>query len=76
MMNGNMLVGAYKEFLILRLSLEDYEVVMGIPFSKPFDITGRAMKGWAMVEGSKLSEADYTYWILKASTFVETLPGK
>jgi len=76
MMNGNMLCGVYKEFLILRLNAEAYQEVMGLPFSKPFDITGRPMKDWAMVEGSKLSAADYAYWILKAHDYVDTLPAK
>jgi len=76
MMNGNMLVGAHGDFLILRLSQEGYEEVMGIHYSKPFDITGRPMKGWAMVEGSKLNEEDYRYWVNKAREFVETLPTK
>lgn len=75
-MNGNMLVGAYKEYLILRLSQKDYDEVLGIPYSKPFDITGRPMKGWAMVEGSKLNGEDYYYWLNKAKEFVETLPAK
>ena len=76
MMNGNMLVGAHGEYLILMLSQQGYAEVMGLPFSKPFDITGRPMKGWAMVEGSKISQADYEYWILKAKEFVKTLPVK
>ena len=70
MMNRNMLVGAHGEYLILRLSQQGYAEVMGLPYSKPFDITGRLMKGWAMVKGDKLSQSDYKYWILKAKEFV------
>jgi hypothetical protein len=76
MMNGNMLVGVYKEYLILRLGIDTYEEAMGVPYSKPFDITGRPMKGWVMMEGNKMNPKDYTYWINKAKVFVKTLPAK
>ena len=65
MMNGNMLVGAIRNFLILRLSSNDYQEVMGVPYSRPFDITGKPMKGWAMLDGEKCTEADYFYYQFK-----------
>ena len=50
LLNGNMCVGVHKEFLILRLGNEKAETLLNKPFTKPFDITGRVMKGWVMVE--------------------------
>jgi TfoX/Sxy family transcriptional regulator of competence genes len=74
MMNGNMLTGAYKEQLILRLSEKDYQEVIKFPLAHPFDITGKPMKGWALLDGQRLKPEDYKYWIEKARDFVVTLP--
>ena len=49
MLNGNMLVGVWKDSLIVRLGEEQGEKALLEPHVKPFDITGKSMKGWAMV---------------------------
>jgi hypothetical protein len=49
MLNGNMLVGVWKDSLIVRLGKEQGEEALLEPHVRPFDITGKAMKGWAMV---------------------------
>jgi len=41
--------GVYKDFLILRLGEDLAEDALKLPGTKPFDITGRPMKGWVMV---------------------------
>ena len=76
MMNGNVLTGAYKEQLILRLSEKDFEEVIKFPFAHPFDITGKPMKGWALLDGQGLKPGNYKHWIEKARDFVVTLPVK
>jgi len=77
MMNGNMLCGVHKEHLILRLDPESAAEAMGVPAAKPFDITGRPMKGWIMMgEEGFTSDAELEYWINKARDFVITLPKK
>jgi TfoX/Sxy family transcriptional regulator of competence genes len=47
---GNMFCGAYKDYLILRLGEDNAENALQSSFVRPFDITGRPMKGWVMVE--------------------------
>ena len=49
LLNGNMLVGVWKDSLIVRLGDEQGEEALLEPHVKAFDITGKAMKGWAMV---------------------------
>lgn len=44
--------------------------------AKLFDITGRAMKGWIMVEENALFNEDLGIWLEKAKKFIETLPVK
>ncbi len=76
LMNGNMLTGVYRDYLILRLNEKDFEEITNDPLFKPFDITGKAMKGWAMLPGDRLTPEKYEYWILKARQFVSSLPSK
>jgi len=77
LLDGKMFSGVYKEFLILRLGEEDSEEVLALPFVRPFDITGRPMKGWVMVEmeGFK-SDNDLSAWLNRAKEFVKGLPSK
>src|SRR5438067_2150857 len=50
LLNGNMLVGVWKESLIVRLGPDQGEDALLEPHVREFDITGRAMKGWVMME--------------------------
>jgi len=72
---GNVYFSSWSGNKIYQLN-PDYQEAMGVPYSKPFDITGRPMKGWIMLEGDKCSSDDYFYWIEKARNFVLTLPKK
>ncbi len=77
LLNGNMCVGVWREFLILRLGVAAAEAALREPFVKPFDITGRAMKGWAMVALDGLEDDDELKdWIAQAVKFVKTLLPK
>ncbi len=77
LLNGNMFCGVYKDFLILRLGEEEADDALKLPTVREFDITGRPMKGWAMVEqeGFK-SDEELETWLIQAKTFVKTLPNK
>ena len=47
------------------------------PHVKPFDITGKAMKGWAMVTPEGIEDDDQLKaWIGRAVKFVGKMPGK
>ncbi|UCF98322.1 MAG: TfoX/Sxy family protein [Spirochaetaceae bacterium] len=76
LLNGNMLCGVYKDYLILRLGEERGTAALDKPHTKPFDITGRPMKGWIMVEQAGLTDKVLKEWLLSAKAFVETLPSK
>ena len=45
-----MLVGVWKNSLIVRLGPDSYDDALLEPHVREFDITGRAMKGWVLVE--------------------------
>jgi TfoX/Sxy family transcriptional regulator of competence genes len=77
LIKGNMVAGVWKDFLILRLGREGAEKALELPFARPFDVTGRAMKGWVMIEGPAVEkDADLEEWLLEAKEFVRTLPPK
>jgi TfoX/Sxy family transcriptional regulator of competence genes len=77
LMSGNMCVGVWREFLIVRVGPDAYQAALSEPFAKKFDITGRAMTGWVMVHPDGLEADDaLKTWIRKAAAFVATLPAK
>jgi hypothetical protein len=46
-------------------------------YARPFDITGKPMKGWVMIAGGGFKTDDkLKSWLVKARTFVKTLPPK
>ena len=77
LLNGNMCIGVWKEYLILRLGIERAGQILLKRKARPFDITGHAMKGWVMVEpkGTK-SDALLKAWVGQAIAFVSKLPRK
>jgi hypothetical protein len=77
LLNGNLLVGVWKDSLIARLSPDEGEEALREPHVREFDITGRPMKGWVLVgpEGVE-DDAQLTDWIGRATRFVRTLPAK
>ena len=77
LLHGNMVAGVWKEFLILRLGEDAADYARELPHVRPFDITGRPMKGWVMIEPAGIrSSAQLKKWLEQAKTFVETLPPK
>jgi TfoX/Sxy family transcriptional regulator of competence genes len=77
LMNGNMCFGIYKEYLIVRTGIEVAERKLKEKNVKPFDITGKAMKGWVMVEeeGWKRQD-DLKEWLDLGKEYGLTLPKK
>src|SRR5947207_15712234 len=77
LINGNMLVGVWKDSLIARLGPDEGEEALLEPHVKEFDITGRAMKGWVLVAPAGFESDDQLGgWIQRAVTFVGSLPAK
>jgi TfoX/Sxy family transcriptional regulator of competence genes len=77
MLHGNMACGMHKDLLIVRVGPEGHEAAMAKPHTSPFDITGRAMRGWVMVsaEGCAQDE-DLAAWVKEGVDFARTLPSK
>jgi len=77
LLNGNMLVGVWKDSLIVRLGPDEGDEAMLEPHVKAFDITGRAMKGWVLVGPEGVESDDLLKdWIQRAIKVVGKLPAK
>lgn len=77
LLHGNMLVGVWQTALIARVGPEQYETALHEAHVREFDITGKAMKGWVLVEPEGVeSDAALRAWIERAQRFVETLEKK
>jgi TfoX N-terminal domain len=77
LLGGNMLVGMWQTSLIARIGPDQYDAALKMPNLQEFDITGRPMKGWVLIEPDGIdSDGQLGEWIRRATSFVETLPAK
>jgi len=77
LLNGNMLVGVWKDSLIVRLDPDESADALREPHVAAFDITGKPMKGWILVKPEGIVENDpLKDWIDQATRFVKSLPKK
>ena len=76
-LHGNICVGVWKDYLIVRVGPQGYAAAFRQPGVKEFDITGRAMKGWVMVAADGIDGDDQLgNWVERAAAFVRSLPKK
>ena len=77
LLRGNICVGVWKTSLIVRVGPDAYEEALSQPHVREFDITGRPMAGWVLVEAEGVDDdAALRGWIDRAVEFVESLPRK
>ena len=75
--NGNALVGVWKDRLIARLGPDEGEAALLEPHVRAFDSTGRPMKKWVAVEPEGVEDdGPLKNWIERAIKLVKTLPKK
>ena len=77
LINGNMFCGVHKDSLILRLGEKTSQAALSLAHVRPFDITGKPMKGWVMVaEKGYKKDKDLKDWLDKTKKLAKTLPAK
>lgn len=76
LLNGNMCVGVHKDALIARIDPDDTASTLKATHTRVFDLTGRPMQGWILVEPSGTKGAQLASWIARSVRFVQTLPRK
>jgi TfoX/Sxy family transcriptional regulator of competence genes len=76
-LNGNMAVGVINNELIVRASAKEYEALQTEPGVRTFDMTGRPMRGWLVIEPTAIStDADLERWVARGVAVAESLPPK
>jgi hypothetical protein len=75
--NGNAMAGVWKDSLIARLGPDKGEAALLEPHVLAFDITGKPMRNWVVVEPEGVEDDEQLAgWIERAMKFVKTLPKK
>ena len=77
LLNGNMCVGVHGSELIVRLAPEETDAALTQPHTRRFDLTGRPMKGWILVEQAGVkTDAKLGKWVEIAAKYAGALPKK
>ena len=77
LLNGNMACGVHKKDLIVRVDPEKHVALLKKPHVRPFDMTGRPMKGWLVVDADGVKTANQlSMWIKQGIEFASTLHPK
>ena len=77
LLDGNMACGVIQDFLIVRVGADAYQSALDQPNVRPFDMTGRPMSGWVMVDPPGISDEEaLEAWIRQGCDFARSLPPK
>lgn len=76
LVRGNMVCGVLRSDVILRLGPDAARQALEQPDVREFDITGRSMRGWVMIDSGALSDPALADWVEKAWDFASALPAK
>lgn len=75
MLNGNLLVGASKRGLLLRVGKDRQSQALAKPGTRQMEMRGRVMGGYVYVDPPVAPDA-VRGWVDMARAFVQTLPPK
>ena len=77
LLNGNLACGVNKNDLIVRVDPEKHTGLLKKPHVRPFDMTGRPMKGWLVVEAEGVkTDKQLGRWLKEGVEFASMLPEK
>jgi hypothetical protein len=77
LLHGNVVLGVWRDSLVVRLGPEQGEEALLEPHVRPFDITGRPMSGWVAVGAAGVAgHEELKGWVRRAVAFLRTLPAK
>ena len=77
LLNGNMACGVNKNNLIVRVDPEKHSALLKKHHAQPFDLTGKPMKGWLLVEADGVkTDRQLSAWVKEGVEFALTLPPK
>jgi hypothetical protein len=74
MTGGHLTVGVYGDGLIARIGAQDMAAAAAEPGVRPFDMTGRPMRGIVVIDSAVLDGKAIDRWIGQARSYVAGLP--
>jgi TfoX/Sxy family transcriptional regulator of competence genes len=75
--HGNMAVGISGDDLMVRVGPDASDAALARPHTRVFDMTGRPMKGWIIVEPAGFeSDDELAEWVRQGVGFAGSLPAK
>jgi len=77
LLHGNMAVGVHGDGLMVRTDPGEQEQLLAEPGARVFDMTGRPMKGWILVDAPGCAaDKDLRRWVQRGVGFARSLPPK
>ena len=77
LLNGNMCCGVHRRELIVRLEPARTDAALAEPHTRIFDLSGRPIKGWILVETAGLAdEPALAKWLRLGTNYAARLPKK
>jgi TfoX-like protein len=77
LLRGHMACGVRGDDLIVRVAAEEADAALGEPGTRPFDLTGRPMRGWLLVNADGHAEDDdLRRWVDRGIAYANSLPPK
>jgi hypothetical protein len=77
LVKGNMCCGVHRDALIVRLDPAETDRALTEPHARVFDLTGRPMKGWILVDPEGLATSGQLgAWVDRAFKYATSLPAK
>jgi TfoX/Sxy family transcriptional regulator of competence genes len=77
LLHGNMACGVRGDDLIVRVAADAADAALDEPGARPFDLTGRPMKGWLMVDADGHAEDDdLRRWVDRGLAYANSLSPK
>jgi TfoX/Sxy family transcriptional regulator of competence genes len=77
LVRGNIACGVIGKEMMVRVGPSDHATTLKEPHVRPFDMTGRPIKGWVVVRPSGLKDdAAVRRWARRGLEFAKGLPAK
>jgi TfoX N-terminal domain len=76
-LNGNLSCGVRDNEIIVRVHPSSSTAAVKEPGARPFDLSGRPMKGWVLVDPTRIEGPKaFSKWISRGVEYASSLPKK
>ena len=77
LLGGSMAVGVSRDELMVRVGKEHGDEALAEPHTRPFDMTGRPMKAWVLVDQAGFqTDEQLAGWVSRGVAYARSLPPK